>query len=152
MLLREVAYARPRSVAAALDLLSTHEGARPLAGGQSLINVMKSRLASPRVLVDLGALDELRGIARGADGSLVVGAMTTLAELSLSPDVAAACPVLGEVAGRIADTQVRNRGTLGGNLCFNVPGNHLPPLVTALGATLTVAGPGGERDVPVDEF
>jgi carbon-monoxide dehydrogenase medium subunit len=152
MLLREVAYARPRSVADALRLLAEDEGARPLAGGQSLINVLKTRLASPRLLVDLGALEELREIRRTPDGGLAVGAMATLAELMLSPDVAAACPVVGEVVQRIADTQVRNRGTIGGNLCFNVPGNHLPPLVTALGATLTVAGRDGEREVAADDF
>src|SRR6266536_1621984 len=151
MLLREVEYARPASVQDALRLLSEHEGARALAGGQTLINVMKARAASPDVLVDLSALDDLRGIDLGADGTVTLGAMVTYTEIVESVE-ARARPILGEVCSQIADVQVRNRGTIGGNLCSNDPTNHLPPLMVALGAKLTIAGADGERVVPAEEF
>jgi carbon-monoxide dehydrogenase medium subunit len=151
MLLREVEYARPASVQEALRLLSEHDGARALAGGQTLINVMKARAASPDVLVDLGALHDLRGIDLGSDGTLTIGAMVTYTEILESAE-ARARPILGEVCDQIADVQVRNRGTIGGNVCSNDPTNHLPPLLVALGATMTILGSGGERQVPADEF
>src|SRR5919199_447551 len=151
MLLREVAYARPASVEEALRLLSEHPGARPLAGGQTLVNVMKARAASPDGLVDLNGLGELKGIDLAADGTLSIGAMTTYSELIASVE-ARARPILGEVCATIADVQVRNRGTIGGNVCSNDPTNHLPPLMVALGARMTVRGAEGERDVPAEEF
>ncbi len=152
MLLRQVEYARPATVEEALRLLSTYEGARPLAGGQSLINVMKTRVASPDVLVDLNAIPELRGIARRADGSLDIGAMVTYDELIRSPEAQAVRPILGRVAATIADVQVRNRGTVGGNVCSNDPTNHLPPLLAALGATFTIRGLESERTVEAEQF
>jgi len=152
MLLAEVEYARPSSIDEALRLLSAHEGARALAGGQTLTNVMKARAAAPDVLVDLADLDELRRITRGADGNLIVGAMCTYSDLVSSAEVAAARPILAVVAAQIADVQVRNRGTLGGNLCLSDPTNHFPPLMAAIGATMTVVGGGGERVVAADEF
>lgn len=152
MLLAEVEYARPSSVDEALRLLSAHDGARALAGGQTLTNVMKARAAAPEVLVDLADLDELRRITRGADGSLDLGAMSTYSDLIASAEVAAARPILGVVAAQIADVQVRNRGTIGGNLCLSDPTNHFPPLMAAIGATMTVVGAGGERAVAADEF
>ena len=127
MLLAPVQYARPSSVDEAVQLLAGHEGARPLAGGQTLMNVMKARAAAPDVLVDLNDLAELREISR-SDGSLELGAMATLA------------------------VQVRNRGTIGGNICSNDPTNHLPPVMAALEATMTVRGADGERTVTADEF
>jgi aerobic carbon-monoxide dehydrogenase medium subunit len=151
MLLREVEYARPASVEEALELLAGDPGARPLAGGQTLINVMKARIASPEVLVDLNGLDELRAIELGADGTLELGSMVTYAALIASAECRAR-PVVGEVAAQIADVQVRNRGTIGGNVCANDPTNHLPPLLVALGATMTVVGREGERTVPAEEF
>jgi aerobic carbon-monoxide dehydrogenase medium subunit len=151
MLLREVEYARPASVEDALRLLSEHDGARALAGGQTLINVMKARAASPDVLVDLNRLDDLRGIELGSDGTLTIGAMATYTEIVESAE-ARARPILGDVCNQIADVQVRNRGTIGGNVCSNDPTNHLPPLLVALGATMTIAGSGGEREVPAPEF
>src|SRR3989440_1027237 len=151
MLLREVEYARPASVGDAVRLLGEHDGARALAGGQTLINVMKARAASPDVLVDLHDLEELRGIELGADGTLELGAMTTYAEIIGSAE-ARARPILGEVCAQIADVQVRNRGTIGGNVCSNDPTNHLPPLMVAIGASMTIAGAGGERTVPADDF
>src|ERR687888_810625 len=151
MLLREVAYARPASVEEALRLLTDHPGARALAGGQTLTNVMKARAASPDGLVDLNGIDELHGLDLAADGTLTIGAMTTYTEIMASAE-ARARPILGEVCAQIADVQVRNRGTIGGNVCSSDPTNHLPPLLVALGATLTVTGKDGERQVPAQEF
>ncbi|OAI55738.1 hypothetical protein AYO48_02830 [Gaiella sp. SCGC AG-212-M14] len=151
MLLREVEYARPASVQEALRLLGSHEGARALAGGQTLINVMKARAASPDVLVDLADIGELRGIELGSDGTLTIGAMTTYTDIVDSAE-ARARPILGEVCKQIADVQVRNRGTIGGNVCSNDPTNHLPPLLVAVGATMTILGQDGERSVPAREF
>ena len=152
MLLAEVEYARPASVDEALRLLSGHDGARALAGGQTLTNVMKARAAAPDVLVDLADLDELRRIGPSADGRLEIGAMATYAELVASSEIAEARPILAEVSAQIADVQVRNRGTIGGNVCSNDPTNHLPPLMVALGATMTIRGPDGERTIPAEEF
>jgi aerobic carbon-monoxide dehydrogenase medium subunit len=152
MLLREVDYARPTTVDEAIDLLAAHDGARALAGGQTLINVMKARAASPDVLVDLRDLDGLRTIAFGRDGMLEIGAMVTYAELQASSEVDVARPILAEVAAMIADVQVRNRGTIGGNVCVSDPTNHLPPLLVALDARFTIRGSGGERTVDSNEF
>jgi aerobic carbon-monoxide dehydrogenase medium subunit len=96
-------------------------------------------------------IPELKGITLGADGTLELGAMTTYAEVMTSAE-ARARPILGEVCAQIADTQVRNRGTLGGNVCSSDPTNHLPPLLVALGATFTVAGQDGEREVTAPDF
>ena len=152
MLLRDVEYARPESVAEAVRILSEHPNARALAGGQTLLNVMKARAASPDVLVDLADLDELRTIARTSDGGLEIGAMVTCSELVDSGDVVEARPLLAGVTQTIADVQVRNRGTIGGNVCSNDPTNHLPPVMVAMGAEMTIVGPAGERTVPADEF
>jgi carbon-monoxide dehydrogenase medium subunit len=151
MLLREVEYVRPQTIEDAVRLLAGHDGARPLAGGQTLINVMKARAASPDVLVDLQDLGELRGISETGQGGLEIGAMTTYAQL-MTDEAAGARTILGEVAGTIADVQVRNRGTIGGNVCSNDPTNHFPPLLVAMDATFTIVGSGGERAVPADEF
>src|ERR671934_2099588 len=124
MLLREVEYVRPASVQEAVRVLSEHDGARPLAGGQTLINVMKARAASPDMLVDLQDLDELKAIELGSDGTLELGAMVTYSELMRSAE-ARARPILGEVCATIGDVQVRNRGTVGGNVCTSDPTNHL---------------------------
>src|SRR6266536_3388537 len=120
MLLREVEYARPASVQDAVGVLSEYDGARALAGGQTLINVMKARAASPDVLVDLNDLDDLKAIELGSDGTLEIGAMVTYSEIMASAE-GRARPILGEVCVQIADVQVRNRGTIGGNVCSNDP-------------------------------
>jgi len=103
------------------------------------------------MLVDLNGIDALKGIELAADGTLSIGPMTTCSEIIGSAE-AKARPILGEVCAQIADVQVRNRGTIGGNICSNDPTNHLPPLLAAIGAQLTIAGADGERVVPVDEF
>jgi carbon-monoxide dehydrogenase medium subunit len=151
MLLREVGYARPGSLAEAIELLAADDGARALAGGQTLINVMKARAGSPDSLIDLAAIEELKGIELGADGTLEIGAMATYTELVESSE-ARARPIIGDVCAQIADVQVRNRGTIGGNLCTSDPTNHLPPLMAALGAQMTIARADGERIVPAAEF
>jgi aerobic carbon-monoxide dehydrogenase medium subunit len=151
MLLREVGYARPESLAEALGLLAADDGARALAGGQTLINVMKARAGSPDALVDLSKIDELKGIDLAGDGMLRIGAMTTYTELVESSE-ARARPIIGEVCAQIADVQVRNRGTIGGNICTNDPTNHLPPLLVALDAQMTIRGSDGERTVSARDF
>ena len=152
MLLREVEYARPATVEEAISLLATYDGARPLAGGQTLVNVMKARAAAPDVLVDLADLSELRAIGFSSDGMLEIGSMVTYAQLMGSSEVEVSRPILGEVAATIGDVQVRNRGTIGGNVCVSDPTNHFPPLLVALSATFTIRGQSGERTVPADEF
>jgi carbon-monoxide dehydrogenase medium subunit len=151
MLLREVEYARPSSVEDAVRLLASHEGARALAGGQTLVNVMKARAASPDVLVDLSRLEELRAITVSGE-TLHLGAMATYTQIMASSEVEVSRPILAEVAAQIADVQVRNRGTIGGNVCSNDPTNHLPPLLVALGASMTIRGADGDRTVPAEEF
>jgi carbon-monoxide dehydrogenase medium subunit len=151
MLLREVGYARPGSLAEAIGLLAANDGARALAGGQTLINVMKARAGSPDALIDLSAIEELKAIELGADGTLEIGSMATYTDIIASSE-ARARPIIGEVCAQIADVQVRNRGTIGGNLCTSDPTNHLPPLMAALNAQMTIAGKDGERTVPASEF
>jgi len=152
MLLRQVEYARPGTVDEAVRLLSSREDARALAGGQSLVNVMKTRVAAPELLVDLNRIDELRDVSTGPAGELVIGAMVTYDELIRSDAVRAARPILADVAVTIADVQVRNRGTVGGNLCSNDPTNHLPPLMATTGASMTIRSLEAERTVGADDF
>jgi aerobic carbon-monoxide dehydrogenase medium subunit len=151
MLLAPVEYARPSTLAEALTALGRSPNARALAGGQTLINVMKARAAAPDLLVDLADLAELRGISE-RKGTLEIGAMTTYAELMDSREINSTRPILARVAGEIADVQVRNRGTIGGNVCLSDPTNHFPPLMVAMNAQMTIAGPNGERPVPAGEF
>jgi aerobic carbon-monoxide dehydrogenase medium subunit len=151
MLLAAVEYARPGTVDEAIRLLGTSANARPLAGGQTLINVMKARAAQPDLLVDLADLEELRGVSL-RDGALEIGAMTTYAQLMASPDVNRERPVIARVASEIADVQVRNRGTIGGNVCLSDPTNHFPPLMVAMNAQMTIAGASGSRSVPAEDF
>jgi aerobic carbon-monoxide dehydrogenase medium subunit len=151
MLLERVEYTKPASVAEAIEALSSRDGAAPLAGGQSLLNVLKNRVASVELLVDISALEELRAI-KAADGALEIGACVTYDEIDHSPEIRASHPILSRVAGHIEDQQIRNRGTIGGNCCLSDPTNNLPPLIVALGATMNISGPSGTRQVPADEF
>jgi len=146
------AYHRPKSVSEAVGLLgSLGEDARPLAGGHSLIPMMKLRLATPAHLVDLGAIADLKGIR--ADGSdIVIGAMTTQHELIGSDLLSQKLPLLRETSLLIADPQVRYVGTLGGNVANGDPGNDMPAVMQCLGATYHVAGKGGERRIAAREF
>jgi carbon-monoxide dehydrogenase medium subunit len=145
-------YARPASVAEALEVLAAHvDEAKVIAGGHSLLPMMKLRLAQPEMLVDIGGLGELRGIRLDGD-RLVIGAVTTHAAVAGSELVAAQLPMLAHAAGEVGDPQVRHRGTLGGSLVHADPSADLPMGVLAADAVLTVAGADGVREVPVDEF
>lgn len=143
---------RPQSVADAVKLLSSlGDEARPLAGGHSLVPMMKLRLATPEHLVDLHGIGSLKGIRREGD-TLVIGAMTTQHELVASPEIAALVPIVKETSLQIADPQVRYRGTLGGNVANGDPGNDMPGLMMALGARYRLEGPDGARDVDAVDF
>ncbi len=144
-------YRRAGSVDEALGLLQEHEDAKLMAGGHSLIPMMKLRLAQPPVVIDIGRLDELRGISE-ANGSVRVGSLTTHAEIAASDVLAAHCPVLAEAAGHIGDAQVRNRGTIGGNIAHADPGSDLPPVLVLLGATVHLQSPSGARSVAAVDF
>jgi carbon-monoxide dehydrogenase medium subunit len=152
MLLESVAYARPESLAEALQLLGSSDSAAPLAGGQSLVNVLKHRVAQVEVLVDISRLDELRGIEVSSDGALEIGACVTYDELDRSEPVRSSQPLLAHVAGHIEDQQIRCRGTIGGNCCLSDPTNNLPPLVVALDATMVIESSSGAREVPARDF
>jgi carbon-monoxide dehydrogenase medium subunit len=152
MLLESVEYTRPATVEEALEALASDDGAAPLAGGQSLINVLKNRVASVGLLVDISRLEELRRVDARSDGALEIGACVTYDELDRSPEVRRGHAILADVAGRIEDQQIRNRGTIGGNCCLSDPTNNLPPLLMALGATMNIQGRGGMREVAADEF
>ncbi|SMD10061.1 xanthine dehydrogenase family protein subunit M [Rhizobium sp. RU36D] len=148
----EFEYHRPASLADAVKLLADFgDEARPLAGGHSLIPMMKLRFATPEHLVDLSAIDSLKGICRDGD-ALVIGAMTTQSDIIASADIASHLPLLRETALLIADPQVRYMGTLGGNVANGDPGNDMPAVMMALGASYRLEGPDGARDVPASEF
>jgi carbon-monoxide dehydrogenase medium subunit len=152
MLLETVAYARPDTVAEALELLSGTDSAAPLAGGQSLVNVLKHRVAEVELLVDISRLPDLRRIDASGDGGLEIGACVTYDELDSSEEVRRAQPLLADVAGHIEDQQIRCRGTIGGNCCLSDPTNNLPPLVVALDATMVIESVDGRREVPARDF
>ena len=145
-------YHRPESVGDAIKLLaSLGEEARPLAGGHSLVPMMKLRLATPGHLVDLHGVAGLKGIRR--DGNkIVIGAMTTQHELLVSDEIRTSLPILQEAAALIADPQVRYRGTLGGNVANGDPGTDMPALMLTLGAAYRLEGPNGAREVMASDF
>lgn len=144
-------YYRPTSLREAISLLRERPDAKILAGGHSLLPMMKLGLAAPSALVDIGRIPDLAGI-RATETGLRIGALTTHATIAGSSEVHAACPVLAAAAEQIGDTQVRHRGTMGGSLAHADPGGDFPTVVTALGATLIAAGPDGERTIPADAF
>ncbi len=144
-------YYRPKSLAEATELLRANPEAKVLAGGHSLLPVMKLRLAAPPALVDIGGLKELAGI-RTAGAALAVGALTTHAAIAASDMVRRACPVLAEAAAQIGDLQVRNRGTIGGSLAHADPAADFPTVMVALGAKMTASGPAGQREIPAEAF
>ena len=146
------AYHRPSSVKEAVGLLTKlGEDARVIAGGHSLIPMMKLRLASPAHLIDLGGVADLKGI--GEDGrDIVIGATTTQHELIGSELLSNKVPILRETSLLIADPQVRYLGTLGGNVANGDPGNDMPALMMTLGASYRLEGPGGAREVAASEF
>ncbi len=145
-------YARATSVANAIALLAQHgERAKVLSGGQSLMPAMNLRLLAPQLIVDIGALDELRGI-KTQGGTLSIGALTRHVELQNSPDIAAHAPLLKEAIAHVAHPAIRNRGTIGGSLAHADPASELPACVIALDATIVVRGPRGERRIAAEDF
>ncbi len=145
-------YIRADSVDAALSALAEHgDEAKLLAGGHSLLPLMKLRLASPSVLVDVGRLDDLRYI-NDAGEYIAIGALTRHRDLEISTLLASAAPLLAHAAGHVGDPQVRHRGTIGGSLAHADPASDLPAVVLAMGGTLVVTGPNGTREIAASEF
>jgi carbon-monoxide dehydrogenase medium subunit len=144
-------YEPARSVEHALELLGSGRDAKPLAGGHSLLPLMKLRFARPELLVDVGGLSELAGV-RERDGGLAIGALTRHHDLATSPLVQERCGVLADTAAGIGDPQVRHRGTIGGSVVHADPASDLPAVLLALDAELVLRGGGGERVVPAGEF
>jgi carbon-monoxide dehydrogenase medium subunit len=144
-------YYRARSVADVHQLLAAHPGAKLLAGGHSLVPLLKLRLAAPEALIDIGRIAELRGISRQGD-AIRIGALTTHAELAASSDVRAAASALADAAAGVGDPAVRNRGTIGGNIAHADPASDLPTVLVALDARIIAAGPRGQRTIAADDF
>ena len=141
-------YVRASSVQEAVALLQDREDAKLLAGGHSLIPLMKLRTAMVGTLVDIGRIDELKGVQR-PNGTAAIGPLTTHAQVAASTDLPTA---LREAAGNIGDLQVRNRGTIGGNIAHADPASDHPTVLTALGATFYTTGPSGQRFIPSESF
>jgi carbon-monoxide dehydrogenase medium subunit len=144
------AYAAPQSLQEAVGLLEDPE-AKVLAGGHSLLPLMKLRLAQPKLLVDIGRIPGLSYV-RAEDGVLAIGAMTTYRDIQFSSEVQSAAPVLAEAAQEVGDPQVRAKGTLAGSLAHADPAGDLPAVALALGGTVRAVGPDGERDLDLDSF
>ena len=145
-------YHKPDSVAEVIALLGRFgDEAKILAGGHSLVPMMKLRLAEPANLIDVNGINDLRGI-READGGISIGATTTQAEILASSLLATSCPLIPEACALIADPQVRYCATAGGNVANGDPGNDLPAIMMALGATYVLSGPKGTRSVAARDF
>jgi len=145
-------YARATSVTNAIELLAEHgDRAKVLSGGQSLMPAMNLRLISPELIVDIGDLAELRGIAVAGD-RLRIGALTRHVDLLNSPDVAKHAPLVSEAITHVAHAAIRNRGTIGGSLAHADPAAELPACMVALNATIIVEGPAGERTIAAEDF
>ena len=144
-------YRRANSVNDALDLLQSYPGAKLMAGGHSLIPMMKLRLAQPATVIDIGRIEALSGI-RSDGNRVIIGSLTRHAELVSNPVLHDKCPILSEAAAEIADPAVRNRGTIGGNLAHADPGSDLPAVICALDGKILTAGPNGERKINAADF
>ena len=144
-------YYRAGSVAEASDLLKKNPGAKILAGGHSLIPLLKFRLAAPSALIDIGRIAELKKVIIN-DGILRIGALVTHAELASSTALREQCPALAEAAGKVGDPAVRNRGTIGGNVAHADPASDLPTVLTALDALFVVSGGTGTTTVEAEIF
>lgn len=145
-------YVRADSVDAALAALAEHgDEAKLLAGGHSLLPLMKLRLAAPSVLVDVGRLDDLRYINDAGD-HIAIGALTRHRDLEISTMLAADAPLLAHAAGHVGDPQVRHRGTIGGSLAHADPASDLPAVILAMGGTLVATGPNGSREIAASDF
>ena len=148
---RTFEYFKANSVADALQLLRSKDDAKVLAGGQSLLSLMKLRLAAPKVLVDINEIPELSNITE-RDGSVVIGSMSRHDQVARSHTIQNRLPLLADAASLIADQQVRNRGTIGGSLVHADPAADFPTACKALGATLTVMGAKGSRSISIESF
>jgi carbon-monoxide dehydrogenase medium subunit len=145
-------YARATSVSNALELLQAHgDRAKVLSGGQSLMPAMNLRLISPELIVDIGELTELRGIAVSGD-HVRIGALTRHVDLARSPEITAHAPLLAEAIAHVAHPAIRNRGTLGGSLAHADPASELPACMLALNAIVIIRGQAGERRVAAEDF
>jgi carbon-monoxide dehydrogenase medium subunit len=144
-------YRKAGSIAEAVQLLSENPGAKLLAGGHSLIPLMRFRLARPEVVIDIGGIANLRGITVSGD-TINIGALTTHAEIAASAEVQRANGLLAEAAGGIGDPAVRNRGTIGGNLAHADPASDWATVLTALGASVSAQGPSGSRTIAVADL
>jgi aerobic carbon-monoxide dehydrogenase medium subunit len=145
-------YVRPSSLDEAVQALAAGgEDAKVIAGGQSLLPLLRLRLAYPELLVDIGGLAELRGVT-DEGGSLLIGARTTHYQVVHDPLISEHCGLLAQAAGTVADPAVRHRGTLGGSLAHADPAGDLPAVVLALDATMLARGPGGEREIAAADF
>ena len=144
-------YFSPTSIKEAVDLLSSREDAKLIAGGQSLVPLMKLRLARPRYILDLNRIPGLDGI-REEGGQIVIGCMATHAQLEYSDLLKQKCSLLPQTATTIADVQVRNQGTLGGSLAHADPAGDMPAAILALGAEMKAVGPNGERWIKAEDF
>jgi aerobic carbon-monoxide dehydrogenase medium subunit len=145
-------YVRPSSIEDAVSALAQGgEEAKVIAGGQSLLPLLRLRLAYPELLVDVGALDDLRGVTDEGD-HLLIGARTTHYQLMHDPLIAQDCGLLAQAAGTVADPAVRHRGTLGGSIAHADPAGDLPAVIVALDATLIARGAGGERAIAAGDF
>jgi carbon-monoxide dehydrogenase medium subunit len=145
-------YARATSVGNAIELLVAHgERAKVLSGGQSLMPAMNLRLVTPELIVDIGDLTELRGIAVNGD-LMTIGALTRHVDLLRSSEIAAHAPLLIDAVSHVAHPAIRNRGTIGGSLAHADPASELPACIVALNATIIVRGPAGERRIPARDF
>lgn len=144
------AYAAPQSLQEAIGLLEDPE-AKVLAGGHSLLPLMKLRLAQPKLLVDIGRIPGLSYI-RSQDGYLAIGSMTTYRQIQFSDEVKRAAPVLAEATHEVGDPQVRAKGTLAGALAHADPAGDMPAVALALGGSVVAVGPGGEREIDFDSF
>src|SRR5216684_8741699 len=145
-------YVRPGTLDEAVTALAGGgDDAKVIAGGQSLLPLLRLRLAYPDLLVDVGGLAELTGVTDAGD-TLVIGARTTHYQLVHDPLIAEHCGLLAQAAGTVADPAVRHRGTLGGSLAHSDPAGDLPAVALALDATLTARGPGGEREIRAADF
>src|SRR5215469_14162279 len=145
-------YIAAESAGHAIELLAEHgDDAKVLAGGHSLLPMMKLRLATPELLIDVGGLDELAGVSVDGD-ELVIGATTRHADLAASDLAMAQAPLLAYAASQVGDPQIRHRGTIGGSLSHADPSADLPMALVALGGSVQLQGPGGTRTVPADDF